>query len=119
MKYLVALVATIVLAVSMAAVAAERMEALPSQDANVRVLAFKSETCGQCQQDKAELRRLIDKGVNVQIVDVDRNPAMARRYGVRRVPEYVIERDGVVVERTGKVELLGALLIGFLIWLIF
>jgi thioredoxin 1 len=118
MKYLIALVAMIVLAGSTLAVAAERTDALPSQDTSIRVMAFTAKWCEQCQRDKADLKKLREQGVEIIEIDVDNDPEMADRYGVSRVPIYVVEKDGVEVERTEKVGVLGTILIAFLLWLI-
>jgi thiol-disulfide isomerase/thioredoxin len=118
MKNLLALAAMTVLAGSTLAVAAERREALPSQDTSVRVLAFTAKWCEQCQRDKAELQKLREQGVEITEIDVDRDPAMAERYNVTQLPTYVVEENGVEVERTGSVSVLGTILVAFLLWLI-
>ena len=46
------------------------------------------------------------------------DPAMAGRYNVTHLPTYVVEENGVEVERTGSVSVLGTILIAFLVWLI-
>jgi len=118
MKYLIAILAMIVLAGSPLAVAAERTDALPSQDTSVHVMAFTAKWCEQCQKDKAELQKLREQGVEIIEVDVDRDPVMAGRYNVTRLPTYIVEENGVEVERTGSVSVLGTILIAFLFWLI-
>ena len=80
----------------------------------IHVLAFQS-----CEQlDKVELDRLRDKGVSIKTIDVDLNPAMADRYGIKTLPTYVVEQNGVEIKRTGSVSVLGAFLIALLAWLI-
>lgn len=118
MKYLIALVAMIVLAASGLAVAAERTDALSSQDTSVRVMAFTAKWCQQCEKDKAELQKLRKQGVEIIEIDVDREPATADRYNVTHLPTYVVEENGVEVERTGSVSVLGTILIALLVWLI-
>ena len=81
-------------------------------------MAFTAKWCEQCQKDKAELQKLREQGVEIVEIDVDSDPTMADHYRVSRLPTYVVEKDGVEVERTEKVGVLGTILIGFLLWLI-
>jgi thiol-disulfide isomerase/thioredoxin len=118
MKNLIALVAIFVSASSTLAVAAERTDVLPSQDTSVRVMAFTAKWCEQCQIDKAELQKLREQGVEIVEIDVDRDPTTAEQYNVTHLPTYVVEENGVEVERTGSVNVLGSILIAFLLWLI-
>lgn len=63
------------------------------------LLAFTSESCGPCRQMHPVLQRLVEGGYPVRLVDVDREPELARQFGVRPIPCFVLVRDGHEVER--------------------
>ena len=45
------------------------------------------------------MNEIINEGHSVQILDIDANEAMARKYNVRSVPTTIIEQNGVEVDR--------------------
>ena len=71
-----------------------------------QVLAFTADWCQACQQDKPELAELRRQGVEVVEIDCDARPDLAREYRVRRLPTYVVLKDGKEVERTEDIFLL-------------
>ena len=74
--------------------------------AKVQVLAFAARWCEPCQRDSRQLQELRRRGVNVMEIDIDENPALAGKYGVRSVPTYVVLEDGVETHRTGNILIL-------------
>lgn len=63
--------------------------------ANQAVLVeFTSANCGPCQQMQPVMRQLTAAGVPVRSVDVDREPELARRYGVRQTPTFLVVSAG-------------------------
>ena len=58
-----------------------------------RVVVYTRARCGLCRSAEAQARREVRR-VDVQVVDVDTEPGLADRYGVR-VPVVVV--DGVEV----------------------
>ena len=61
---------------------------------HVSVLAFMSSKCGPCKRAKPFLLSIKADGVNVQIVDVDEYPNIAKRYGVESVPTFLVYVGG-------------------------
>ena len=74
--------------------------------AKVQVLAFAARWCEPCQRDNRQLQELRRRGVNIIEIDIDENPALASKYGVRSVPTYFVLEDGVETHRTGNILIL-------------
>lgn len=68
-----------------------------------KVLVFSASWCGPCQRDKAMLEQMEAMGVEVQVIDIDAHPDLARKYGVTRVPTYFIYARGHQVQVTNDV----------------
>ena len=65
------------------------------------VVMFTADWCGPCQKWKREeLPKLTAAGVRVEMIDIDRNKATARQFGVTTVPAFQ-----VATEATRKLEL--------------
>jgi thiol-disulfide isomerase/thioredoxin len=81
------------------------------------VVAFTSDHCKPCQEQKSEFRAIASHGVTTHEVDVDASPDIAREYGVRRLPTYVVFENGAEIERHESVT---ALLIALkaLVWVL-
>jgi len=60
----------------------------------VRVVAFTAAWCGPCRQAKPALLCIATAGVDVQVIDVDRQPDIAKRYGVASVPCFFVFAPG-------------------------
>ena len=71
-----------------------------------QVLAFTADWCQACQQDKPKLTELRRRGVEVVEIDYDSWPDLVRKYRVRRLPTYIVLKDGEEVERTESILLL-------------
>jgi thiol-disulfide isomerase/thioredoxin len=63
------------------------------------LLAFQTETCPPCRQMAPVLEQLITLGHPIRKIDLAREPAVAKRYRVDRVPCYVMLVDGREVDR--------------------
>jgi thiol-disulfide isomerase/thioredoxin len=74
-----------------------------------KVIAFTASWCGPCKQAKPYLVQIEARGVEVQIVDIDENPAMARQYGVTRVPTFFVYVCGKKAVRTQDVSVVDRL----------
>ena len=58
------------------------------------LISFSSRRCPPCQAMKPVLARLEQDGTPVRHVDVAAEPVIARRYGIRKTPTYVIISGG-------------------------
>jgi len=78
----------------------------PTPQTSHQVLAFTADWCQACQRDKPKLADLRRQGVEVIEIDYDARPDLVRKYGVRRLPTYIVLKDGKEVERTEDIFLL-------------
>ena len=68
-----------------------------------RVLAFTASWCGPCQRAKPALIQVQAAGVDVQVIDIDQRPDLARKYGVTSVPTFIVCVCGKEAVRTNDV----------------
>ena len=61
----------------------------PSPKPALRMLVFTATWCGYCQQQKPLVAQIEATGVQVQRIDIDEQPEMARQFKVTAVPTYV------------------------------
>ncbi|MEO9935573.1 trypsin-like peptidase domain-containing protein [Rhodopirellula bahusiensis] len=73
------------------------------------LLEFSSAQCGPCLAMKPVVSELIARGVPVRQVDVDNETHLARRFGIRSTPTYVVLREGKEVTRLLGVQSVGEL----------
>ena len=78
----------------------------PGPASRHQVLAFTADWCQACQRDKPRLAELRRRGVEVVEIDCDARPDLVRQYRVRRLPTYIVLKDGKEVERTEDIFLL-------------
>lgn len=60
----------------------------PENATPTKLVAFTATWCGACQQDKDEIEQVRASGIWIQVVDVDKQPDLADRYGVTELPTY-------------------------------
>ena len=65
-----------------------------------KVLAFTASWCVPCQRAKPALVQIKAAGVDVQIIDIDEQPELARQYGVASVPTFFVYVCGKKAVRT-------------------
>ncbi len=80
---------------------AERQKAATHSWGSTRgeVLFFNASWCGPCRQMKPIVAQLRRQGYHMRDIDVDRNRAMAEKYGIRAVPTFVFLENGAEVSR--------------------
>ena len=65
------------------------------------LLDFHAEWCGPCRQARPAVQQLIRNRYPVKSIDIDKSPEVASRYGVDRVPTFlVVDADGKELDRT-------------------
>ena len=63
------------------------------------LLEFSAAWCGPCRSVAPTVERLAAEGYPIRPVDVDREPQLARQYGVTGVPCFVLLVDGREADR--------------------
>jgi thiol-disulfide isomerase/thioredoxin len=63
------------------------------------LLDFSATWCGPCQRVKPVVKRLERQGYPIRTVDIDREPALARRFGIHGVPTFVLVVNGKEAQR--------------------
>jgi len=65
----------------------------------VRVVAFTASWCGPCKRAIPILIavRTANVGVDVQIIDIDKHPQLAEKYGVKSVPHFLVFNGGRLI----------------------
>jgi thioredoxin 1 len=86
--------------------APDRSRPTPTPQSAHQVLAFTADWCQACQQDKPKLAELRRQGVEVVEINYDARPDLVQKYRVRRLPTYIVLKDGKEVERTEDIFLL-------------
>jgi len=76
-----------------------------------KIVAFTATWCVPCQKAKLRLLELQATGVEVQIVDIDIHPELARRYNVGAVPMFIVSVSGEPVVRTNNIDVVVAMLL--------
>ena len=63
-----------------------------------QLIYFTAPWCGPCRQ-LGPIMQEVSQQISVQKVDVDSNPDLAQKYGIRNVPTVVLTSEGVEVTR--------------------
>jgi len=78
------------------------------QDSNIAVLDFWAAWCGPCKVVGPVIDQLAENNKDVLVgkINVDANPELARKFGIRSIPTVIYFKDGKEVEkRIGSVPL--------------
>ena len=68
-----------------------------------KVLAFTASWCVPCQRAKPALVQIRAAGVDVEIIDIDDRPDLAKKYGVTSVPTFIVYVCGKTPVRTNDI----------------
>ena len=68
-----------------------------------KVLAFTASWCAPCQRAKPALVQIRAAGVEVEIIDIDAHPDLARKHGVTSVPTFIVYVCGKAPVRTNDI----------------
>jgi thioredoxin 1 len=72
------------------------------QSGKTVLVDFSAEWCPPCKGMKPVLNQIADEFENkalIGMMDVDHNPQITAKYGVRNLPSFLIFKDGNLVER--------------------
>ncbi len=63
------------------------------------LLDFTATWCGPCQQMSSTVSKLERQGLPIRKVDIDQEPALASRFGVKSIPCFVLVAEGREIDR--------------------
>lgn len=64
-----------------------------------KIIDFHAEWCGPCKLQKPILDKFAkENNIDVEYVDVDENPEIAQKYGIRSVPTMIYVKNGEAVQ---------------------
>ena len=64
----------------------------------IKVLKFQADWCSPCKA-LSKLLEGVETNVVIEPINIDKNPKIAREYGIRSVPTMVMLDDGIEVKR--------------------
>jgi thiol-disulfide isomerase/thioredoxin len=68
-----------------------------------KVLAFTASWCAPCQRAKPALIQIQAAGADVQVIDIDAHPDLAKKHGVTSVPTFIVYVCGKAPVRTNDI----------------
>lgn len=74
-------------------------KALKKPVATSELLAFQASWCGPCHKMNPVLKSLEKRGIQVTRIDIDKNPEMAAKFKIIKVPTFVVIKAGKEVAR--------------------
>lgn len=73
------------------------------------IVDFHAKWCGPCKAMEPSLAAIDGQPADVFKVDVDENPELAMRFGIRGVPSLLVMKDGEVLDMKTGAQSLGQL----------
>lgn len=71
----------------------------------LKMLAFENDWCAQCYTERPIIRRLATKyhdQLDVEVVNADNNPLVAKKYNVLTAPSIILIKNGELVEQISR-----------------
>ena len=63
-----------------------------------KLIYFSANWCGPCKMVGPTLEKVSQQGIPVQKIDVDQNPELVSKYGVRNIPTILkVDSNGVIL----------------------
>jgi len=71
----------------------------------MKIIDFYADWCGPCKAMKPTLESLIEKGYDIEKINVDENRELAAQYGIRNIPTliFVDEAEQLLDKMVGDV----------------
>ncbi|WP_315922918.1 thioredoxin [Mesorhizobium sp. SP-1A] len=68
-------------------------------NADVAIIDFYADWCGPCKQMEPALQQ-IDSEATAEVikVDIDQNPELAVRFGIKSIPTLLLAKDGDIID---------------------
>lgn len=66
---------------------------------NIKLTKFYTTWCGPCKHMTILLKEVDMTGVEFVEIDAEKEPEIAKKYGIQSVPVLIFEKDGEVVNR--------------------
>jgi thioredoxin 1 len=71
----------------------------------MKYLQFSAAWCGPCKSLSPIMEQVKSKGIPVEKIDVDSNPDMSAKFGIRSVPTVIlVDNSGNEIKRTTGVQ---------------
>jgi len=80
-----------------------------TKSSRLALVDFHAKWCGPCKSMEPSLAAVDGQGADVFKVDIDENPELAMRYGIRGVPFLVLMKDGEIADMKSGAQSLGSL----------
>lgn len=68
----------------------------------MKLKQFTADWCGPCKMMKPKIEEFkteMGNRIDLEVINVDENKEATDAYGVKTIPTFIFEKDGVVVER--------------------
>ena len=62
-------------------------------DIRMRIIMFKSKTCGPCKTLEPIVDEIVKDGINIEKLDAFESIELVKKYGIRSVPTIVLVKD--------------------------
>ena len=65
-----------------------------------KILKFETDWCGPCHAIRPTVEKVSEEtGIEVEVIDMDKNPDLAESYGVQSIPTLILVEGAKVIAR--------------------